>query len=177
MIFPLGARLLHIQCVSSKPSGPCLNVKTVFPVMGIPMLKIRRSHDRLISNMGIPILVRQHLYIEMAIYITRFAEGKMHQYQLMWQIYGTAREDPYHDSMTAVWQLLLCRIYIIHLQDIPNLHFTWYMWLKQWMFNVLQMLFFISSNLPLSCCLTERNIMWNWTMIYKYYTALDSMPL
>ena len=30
------------------------------------MLKIRRSQDRLIFNMGIPILVRQHLYIETA---------------------------------------------------------------------------------------------------------------
>ena len=30
------------------------------------MLKIRRSRDRLIFTMGIPILVRQHLYIEMA---------------------------------------------------------------------------------------------------------------
>ena len=34
--------------------------------MGIPVLKIRRSRDRLIFNMGIPILVRWHLYIEMA---------------------------------------------------------------------------------------------------------------
>ena len=45
-------------------SGPCLNIKTVFPGMGIPMLKIRRLRDRLIFNMGIPILVRWHLYIE-----------------------------------------------------------------------------------------------------------------
>ena len=34
--------------------------------MGIPMLKIRWSQNRLIFNMGIPILVRQHLYIERA---------------------------------------------------------------------------------------------------------------
>ena len=34
-----------------------------FPGMGIPMLKIRRSWDRLIFNMGIRILVRQNLYI------------------------------------------------------------------------------------------------------------------
>ena len=46
--------------------GPCLNIKTGFPGMGIPMLKIRWSLDRLIFNMGIPILVRQHLYFEMA---------------------------------------------------------------------------------------------------------------
>ena len=47
-----------------KPPGPCLNIKTVFPGSGIPMLKIRRSQDRLIFNIGIPILVIQHLYIE-----------------------------------------------------------------------------------------------------------------
>ena len=34
--------------------------------MGIPMLKIGRSQDRLIFNMGIRILVRRHLYIETA---------------------------------------------------------------------------------------------------------------
>ena len=32
--------------------GPPLNIKTVFPMYGIPMLKIRRSRDRLIFNMG-----------------------------------------------------------------------------------------------------------------------------
>ena len=32
--------------------------------MGRPMLKIRRSRDCLIFNMGIPILLRRHLYIE-----------------------------------------------------------------------------------------------------------------
>ena len=40
------------------------NIKTDFIGMGIPMLKIRRSWDR-IFNMRIPILVR-HLYIETA---------------------------------------------------------------------------------------------------------------
>ena len=33
-------------------------------VWGFPILKIRRSLDHLIFNMGIPILVRWHLYIE-----------------------------------------------------------------------------------------------------------------
>ena len=45
---------------------PHLNIKTVFPDMGIPMLKIRQSWDRLIFNMGIHTLVRWYLYIEMA---------------------------------------------------------------------------------------------------------------
>ena len=39
--------------------GSCLNIKTVFPRMGISIIKIRRSRDRLIF-----ILVRRHLYIE-----------------------------------------------------------------------------------------------------------------
>ena len=49
--------------------GPHLNIKTLFPGMEIPMLKIRRSQDRLIFNMGIPILVRRHFYIEKAPWI------------------------------------------------------------------------------------------------------------
>ena len=48
-----------------KLTGPSLNIKPVFPGMGIPMLKIRRSQDRLIFNMWIPILVRRYLYIKM----------------------------------------------------------------------------------------------------------------
>ena len=43
---------------------PHLNIKMVFSGMRISMLKIRRSQDHLIFNMGIPILVRRHLYIE-----------------------------------------------------------------------------------------------------------------
>ena len=44
-------------------TGPRLNIKTVFPRYGVPMLKIRRSRDRLIFNMGIPVPVR-HSYVE-----------------------------------------------------------------------------------------------------------------
>ena len=51
-----------LQCFLWKRPGPCLNIKTVFPGMGIPMIKIRLSRDR--RNMGFPTLVRQHLYIE-----------------------------------------------------------------------------------------------------------------
>ena len=46
-------------------SGPRLNIRPSFPGMGIPMLKIRRSRDRLIFNTWIPKLIR-HLYIETA---------------------------------------------------------------------------------------------------------------
>ena len=44
--------------------GPRLNIKTVFPMYGIPMLKIRRSQDRLIYKIGVPLLVRRHLYVD-----------------------------------------------------------------------------------------------------------------
>ena len=51
-------------CLWFQSSGPRLNIKTVFPGMGIPMLKIRLSRECLIFNMGIPMLVKRHLYIE-----------------------------------------------------------------------------------------------------------------
>ena len=54
---------LNMHAESHWP-GLRLNIKTIFPSMGIPILKIRRSQDRLISNMGIPVLVSRHLYIE-----------------------------------------------------------------------------------------------------------------
>ena len=39
---------------------------TLFPGYGIPMLKIRRSQERLIFNMGILYWLRRHLYVETA---------------------------------------------------------------------------------------------------------------
>ena len=51
---------LHV----SSTSGPRLNIKAVFPDIGIPIIKIRWSSDRLILIMGITFLVRQHLCIE-----------------------------------------------------------------------------------------------------------------
>ena len=44
-----------------------LNIKTIFPRCEITMLKIRWSQDSLNFNMGIPILVRQHLYSDMVL--------------------------------------------------------------------------------------------------------------
>ena len=52
-----------VLCWELRNHRPCLNIKTLFPRYGVPMLKIRGSRDRLIFNTGIPILVRQHLYI------------------------------------------------------------------------------------------------------------------
>ena len=47
--------MLHIR------AGSCLNIKTVLPGMGIPMLGIKQSWDRLMPNTGIPMLVR-HIF-------------------------------------------------------------------------------------------------------------------
>ena len=46
--------------------GSRLNIKIVFPMYGIPIFKMRRSGGHLIYKMGIPILVRRHLYIKTA---------------------------------------------------------------------------------------------------------------
>ena len=47
-------------------SGPRLNIKTVFPDMEIPMLKMTLSRHRLIFNMGITIRFRRLLNVETA---------------------------------------------------------------------------------------------------------------
>ena len=44
--------------------GACLNIKTVFLGMGIPFIKILWLWDHLIFIMGIPTMVRRHLFIE-----------------------------------------------------------------------------------------------------------------
>ena len=61
-----GGEIYGISCASGSASGPCLNIKTVFSRYGDSYVKIRWSWDHLIFNMGIPILVRRHLYIDMA---------------------------------------------------------------------------------------------------------------
>ena len=61
---------LMIQCTQFQRiviiliHGGRLNIKMPSYSIGIPMLKIRRSRDRLIFNMGIPIPGKDGLYIE-----------------------------------------------------------------------------------------------------------------
>ena len=50
----LEERRCHIPEVGNLP-GPCLNIETVFPGIGIPIIKIRWSSDHLIFAMGSPI--------------------------------------------------------------------------------------------------------------------------
>ena len=61
---------LHSTLMSHEYPGTYLDIQTVFPGMGISIIKIRWSHDRLIFTMGIPILVRWYNYndLEMGIW-------------------------------------------------------------------------------------------------------------
>ena len=60
-VLPLPQMIVILSCRSAEWAvsihGPS------FPGIGIPTLKIRRSRDRLIFNMGIPLLVRRHIDI------------------------------------------------------------------------------------------------------------------
>ena len=56
----------HCWPRSMSPAGPRLNIKIVFPGMGIHMLKIRRPVGRLIFNMGIAIPSKTVFLIETA---------------------------------------------------------------------------------------------------------------
>ena len=57
---------LDLQMMSWQCQGPgaCLNIKTVFPGIEIPIIKIRKTWDCVTFIMGICILVRQHLHFE-----------------------------------------------------------------------------------------------------------------
>ena len=56
-------KMAYIHIESQSSPGPHFNVITIFPGIGILILKIRLSHDRLIFVIGNPILIRWHLYI------------------------------------------------------------------------------------------------------------------
>ena len=59
-------QLISIQMIKKEGPGLCFNIKTIFPGMGVPIIKVRQSWwDCLIFLMGILILVRAHPYIKM----------------------------------------------------------------------------------------------------------------
>ena len=61
-----------------KPPGPCLNIKTVFPMYGDSHVKDKTVGETVLSlTWEIPILVRRHLYIETAPW-TLFQYKKKH---------------------------------------------------------------------------------------------------
>ena len=89
-----------------------------FPGMGIPMLKIRRSWDRLIFNMRIPILVRRHLYIETAwmhaildISILRQPEGMPFLTSLYWDSLKACHS--WHLYIETAWRHAILDISIL----------------------------------------------------------------
>ena len=57
---------LDKMCVKAAITRAPSQYKDSLSRYGIPMLKIRRLQNRLIFNIGISILLRQHLYIETA---------------------------------------------------------------------------------------------------------------
>ena len=95
--------------------------------MGIPMLKIRRSRDRLIFNMGIPILVRQHLYIETApSYVTFvlliYDEGtKWRRFPYHWTFaWGTQALMDSIQKGSVVWSFYV--FFVVSLNKLLNSH-------------------------------------------------------
>ena len=55
----------HLNCfTATTEKGSCFNIKKVFPVVGIFIIKMRQPSDRLIFIMWIYILVRRRFYIE-----------------------------------------------------------------------------------------------------------------
>ena len=53
-----------VEIILGNKLGPDSILRSHLTNIGDPMVEIRRSYDRLISTMGFPIPVRQHLYIE-----------------------------------------------------------------------------------------------------------------
>ena len=85
--YSLGKDILR----SIRHLGPVAVLRQSFSGMGIPMLKIRWSWDRLIFNIGIPILVRRYLYVETG---TRcLIEQKIYELQfiILWDALITLR--------------------------------------------------------------------------------------
>ena len=69
--------------VGPQSPGPCLNIKTVFPGMGISIIKMRRSWDRVIFITGIPIPVRPCIHINTVPYSLhlRVIHGRVAKHQ------------------------------------------------------------------------------------------------
>ena len=85
--------MVLVFCMKDKDSGARFNIKTVFPRYGIPILKIRRSWDRLIFNIGIPILVRWHLNNEMA---PRYPSQSITWLLMMWWSKEPGHQQPWY---------------------------------------------------------------------------------
>ena len=92
---------LRLSCNSTNPSiwlyaklpyELSLNIKIIFPGIGIPFIKMRQSSDHFIFIMGISIPLRWYLYIEM---VLPFLLGR-------WSILLLQTTDQYTGHLTAL---------------------------------------------------------------------------
>ena len=88
--------------------------KDRLPRYGIPMLKIRRYRDRLILNMGIPFLVRRHLYIVTTTLIALLQSVIVYpQYQLQYlTIWAQPHCNYVREMLHELWSTVTNDIYM-----------------------------------------------------------------
>ena len=97
--------------------------------MGIPILKIRRSRDRLIFNMGIPILER-HLYVETVLFFFKFKQRNPMSYQIWMSKLNKFLLEQYSSlskkqhSITAV-VLLPIHIFPFSVTPVTAINYPW----------------------------------------------------
>ena len=73
-----------ILCISLHvPWEPVMKIYIGIPIIGIPIIKIRRSYDRLIFIMELTHLERGSLYIYIYTYIAKLPSGECHKTSLM----------------------------------------------------------------------------------------------
>ena len=122
----IGFLMLHGQWRPYRTSRPCFNIKTVILCVWIPMLKIRRSQDRHIFNMGISILalgkVVQHqrgsiLFVAIMNYANPVYGVATVCHQVRCLRWG--HPSPFH---TATSRLIWCKMFCV--RDISN-RLTW----------------------------------------------------
>ena len=73
-----------LRLLSTRVRSQYKQIKTVFLATETPMIKIRRSSDRLIFIMGMFKLVRRHHYIEMGFGLSVFSHG----HTTSWNVFG-----------------------------------------------------------------------------------------
>ena len=90
--------------------GPVSIWRPSFPGMWSPMLKIRRSRDRLIFNMGIPIQIRRYLNIEAAPWLFHWHVGNWRFASVQVKSGATWRQNfnRIHNSWVELKLLVFC---------------------------------------------------------------------
>ena len=110
-----------VEC-NSNETGSRLNIKIVFTGMVIPKLKIKWSWDRLIYNMGIPILLRRHLYIATTPWLLVNNESKDAMYMLVYARFSHSVQFCVHNT-TRIG--LINVIYVRHCSRLCHKYCLW----------------------------------------------------